>query len=193
MSLLSLSCKLLTSVWCPCAILPHFFIECGPKAFMETGKFQLLTRFKLFTSFWCPCTIFPHFVIEPGPEACMKTGKSQLFSRFELSIFNILPRTNLWALSLLKVGLSISLHSPPPPPPQRKKLLKFPTQLFRRRQNRRPWLSTRRLNRRLTLRFKFPTQARQRFKFPSPWAQTTVKCQWVSRGMLRWKIVFNCF
>ena len=102
-------------------------------------------------------------------------------------------RTNLWALSLLKVGLSISLHSPPPPPPQRKKLLKFPTQLFRRRQNRRPWLSTRRLNRRLTLRFKFPTLARQRFKFPSPWAQTTVKCQWVSREMLRWKIVFNCF
>ena len=61
--------------------------------------------FKLFTSFLCPCKIFPHFVIEPGPEACMKTGKSQLFSRFELSIFNTLPRTNLWALSLLKVGL----------------------------------------------------------------------------------------
>ena len=61
-----------------------------------------------------------------------------------------------------------SVHiSPFPPPPQRKKLLKFPTQLFRRRQNRRPWLSTRRLNRRLALRFKFPTPARQRFKFPS--------------------------
>ena len=55
----------------------------------------------------------------------------------------------------------------PPPPPRGKKLLKCPTQLFRRRQNRRPWLSTRRLNRRLALRFKFPTSARQRFKFPS--------------------------
>ena len=74
----------------------------------------LSLSFKLYTSFWCPCTIFPHFVIEPGPKACMKTGKSQLFSRFELSIFNILPWTNLWAFSLLKVGLSISLHSPPP-------------------------------------------------------------------------------
>ena len=121
--------------------------------------------FKLFTSFWCPCTIFPHFVIEPGPEACIKTGKSQLFSRFELSIFNILPWTNLGALSLLMIGFFISLHSPPPP--RGKKLLKCPTQLFRRRQNRRPWLSTRRLNRRLALRFKFPTPARQRFKFPS--------------------------
>ena len=148
--------------------------------------------FKLFTSFWCPCTIFPHFVIEPGPEACIKTGKSQLFSRFELSIFNILPRTNLGALSLLMIGFFISIHSPPPPP-RGKKLLKCPTQLFRRRQNRRPWLSTRRLNRCLTLRFKFPTPARQRFKFPSPWAQTMVKCQWLSPEMLGWEIVFNCF
>ena len=130
--------------------MPHFFIECGPKAFMETGKFQLLTRFE-FPS----CASIKSKLQHPPPTnpqavellkiglACMKTGKSQLFSRFELSIFNILPRTNLWALSLLKVGLSISLHSPPPPPPQRKKLLTFPTQLFRRRQNRRPWLSTR--------------------------------------------------
>ena len=42
-------------------------------------------------------------------------------------------------------------------------------------------------------RFKLPTPARQRFKFPSPWVQTTIKCQWVSREMLRWRIVFNCF
>ena len=42
-------------------------------------------------------------------------------------------------------------------------------------------------------RFKLPTPARQRFKFSSPWARTTVKCQWVAREMLRWEIVFNCF
>ena len=89
--------------------------------------------------------------------------------------------------------LVCSYLSTPPPPSRGKKLLKCPTQLFRRRQNRRPWLSTRRLNRCLTLRFKFPTPARQRFKFPSPWAQTMVKCQWLSPEILGWEIVFNCF
>ena len=149
--------------------------------------------FKLYTSFWCPCTIFPHFVIEPGPKACMKTGKSQLFSRFELTMhLQHPPPDKPWG-TLAFDDWFFHISPLPPPPPRGKKLLKCPTQLFRRRQNRRPWLSTRRLNRCLTLRFKFPTPARQRFKFPSPWAQTMVKCQWLSPEMLGWEIVFNCF
>ena len=106
--------------------------------------------------------------------------------------FNILPRTNPWAFELLNIGLNKF------PAPPRGKIVQMPNppNLFvKGKFYNRDFLPLDQISAGETwhFRFKFPTPARQRLKFPSPWTRTTVKRQWVSREMLRWEIVLNSF
>ena len=161
-SLLSLFFELLASFWCPCTILPHFVIESGPKAFMETEKFQLFTRFE-----------FPSYVSIKSKLRCPPADKP----------------LGIWAFEhrFMQIPSSSSRQNCSNAPP---------TQLFvKGKFDNRDFLLLDQISAGKTwhFRFKLPTPARQRFKFPSPWARTTVKCQWVAREMLRWEIVFNCF
>ena len=106
--------------------------------------------------------------------------------------FDVLPRTNPWVFELLNIGLCKS------PPPPRGKIVQMPHPpnfFVKGKFDNRDFLLLDQISAGKTwhFRFKLPTPVRQRFKFPSPWARTTVKCQWVAREMMRWEIVFNCF
>ena len=132
----------------------------------------LSLSFELLASFWCPCTILPHFVIESGPKAFMETEKLQLFTRFQFPSY---------------VSFKSKLQYPKCPT--------HPTFFVKGKFYNRDFLPLEQISAGKTwhFRFKFPTPARQRHKFPSPWTRTTVKRQWVSRETLRWEIVLNCF
>ena len=106
--------------------------------------------------------------------------------------FNILPRTNPWAFELLNIGLN---KFPAPPGGKIVQMPNPPNFFVKGKFYNRDFLPLDQISAGKTwhFRFKFPTPARQRLKFPSSLTRTTIKCQWVSREMLRWRIVFNCF
>ena len=121
--------------WCPCTILPHFVIESGLKAFMETEKFQLFTRFE-----------FPSYVSIKSKLRCPPADKP-------LGIWPFKHR-------FMQIPSSSSRQNCSNTPP---------TQLFRKRQIRQPWLSNPRPNLRwkdLTLSVQTPHPSQAKVQIP---------------------------
>ena len=103
----------------------------------------LSLSFELLASFWCPCTILPHFVIESGPKMFMETEKFQLFTRFEFPSYVSIKSKLQYPPAGQTPGHFEHRFMQTPCSSSRQNCSNAqPTQLFRERQNRRPWSHT---------------------------------------------------